>query len=55
MKVAIEYDRNLWSEDALFSLLADRSPYLVSYFTPEAPSVPQKRVLIETTIEDEKR
>jgi hypothetical protein len=33
LKVALLYDNRKWSEEALYSLLAYRSPFLISYLT----------------------
>ena len=45
LRVVIQYDNNLWSEDALLSLLADRSPFLVSYLSADNVAPPGKRLL----------
>jgi len=31
LRVIIQFDECLWSEDAILSILADRCPFLVSY------------------------
>lgn len=48
LKVVVQYDKNLWSEDALLSLLADRSPFLISYLSADdikPPAAAGKRLL----------
>ena len=46
LRVVIQFDANLWSEEAILSLLADRSPFLVSYLSAdELIPAPSKRLL----------
>lgn len=50
LRVVVEFDKNLWSEDAILSLLADRCPFLVSYLSANDIKPPQtKRLLPEET------
>lgn len=54
LKVVIQYDKNLWSEDALLSLLADRSPFLISYLSADDIKPPTAKRLLPA-IESEDR
>jgi len=35
LRVVLQFDANLWSEDAILSLLADRCPFLISFLSAE--------------------
>lgn len=57
LRAVVAFDGNLWSEDAIWSVLADRSPFLISYLSADDIKPPQsKRLLdgLEFTFEREK-
>jgi len=31
VRIVVQFDGNLWSEDAILSVMADRCPFLVSF------------------------
>lgn len=52
LRVVLQYDGNLWSEDALWSMLADRCPFLLSYLSADnILPPPAARLLPEVTFE----
>ena len=56
LRVVIQFDANLWSEEAVLSLMADRSPFLVSYLSADDIAPPPKRLLptAEENFEEQK-